>query len=507
MLKNVLIFNLCALFLCTTFGTAGIAHAHSNDSIGLSVAYWSKNKPPTGYAEYEPTVSITAGDVLLFIINITDRGATEHQNSKKVSESSTAPDTFPAVEAMPLAARNGGQPPVARSFHVAFVPGLAPATQLPEKFPPASRITERNPTAEVNAEIEHLTQGMDAFTAAKHLNALEPGRGGVYGPYIRAFAAQAFAENPNDFEVVQFWARLQQIPAWHGSNPEAIAAYRALLELHPDSPEALLGLSEALWTTEPEEALIYLERAAKLTSDERIVQTKAKAYQRIGDYDTALTLLKTYRDTEIIPLAEKWQIKSTGLLHINPSVHVHYYDNQIRFIEEGTPSVNPHPRYLEAPQGEKGAENVPAPPVEQHITPTADFVDKTPVDEGLTPTTLPQDTGGLTDAEMAEVNRNMSDEQVAAFERFIRAENPELSEFLDVPAAPAAAERPPIETSGTFSRERLRSAQALLKRYGAEEGFRRLRAQDPALAAQMAGHLRRAASEETPSSDAPSDEE
>ena len=110
-------------------------------------------------------------------------------------------------------------------------------------------------------------------------------------------------------------------------------------------------------------------------------------------------------------------------------------------------------------------------------------------------------------AEFKNFIRNMSDEQVAVFERFIRAENPELSEFLDVPAAPAAAERPPIETSGTFSRERLRSAQALLKRYGAEEGFKRLRAQDPALAAQMERHLRRAASEETPSSDAPSDEE
>lgn len=81
MLKNVLIFNVCALFLCTTLGAASVAHAHSNDSIGLSVAYTSRNGPATGYTEYEPTVSTTTGDVLLFIINITDRGATEHQSS------------------------------------------------------------------------------------------------------------------------------------------------------------------------------------------------------------------------------------------------------------------------------------------------------------------------------------------------------------------------------------------------------------------------------------------
>lgn len=444
----------------------------------------------------------------IFILGIRKHRDSQMETSpERVSESSAAQDTFPTGEAPPLAAHNDGESLMERSFHVALVPGLVPAAQIPESFPPAARFTDRNPTAEVNAEIERLTEGMDAFTAAKHLDALEPGRGGLYGPYIREFAAQAFAEHPNDVEVVQFWADLQQIPAWRGSNPEAIAAYRALLELRPDSQEALLGLSEALWYTEPEETLEHLAKAEELTSgyDSLIVKLKAKVYQRLGDYDTALTLLKVYRDSRLPALEQVLPIHS----RISFGSPRDYYDTQIRLIEEGKPLIEPHPRYLEAPQGDNDAENVLLPPFEQQAVPTAASAEKTAVDEVVTPTALPQDTGWLTDAEMAAWKhfiRNMSDQEVAAFERFIRAEDPALSEFLDVPAVPAA-ERLPLETSGTFSRERLRQAQALLKRYGAEEGFRRLRGEDPALAAEMARHLRLASYEESPSSDAPSDEE
>ncbi|RKU28579.1 hypothetical protein C6495_14795 [Candidatus Poribacteria bacterium] len=326
----------------------------------------------------------------IFILGIRKHRESQMETfPERVSESSAPQDTFPTKAAPTLGARDDGQLPEEISFPVALVPGLVPADQIPEKFPPAARITDRNPTDEVKAEIERLTEGMDAFTAAKQLNELEPGRGGLYGPYIREFAAQAFAEHPNDAEVVQFWARLQQIPAWRGSNPEAIAAYRALLELRPDSQEALLGLSQALWYAEPEETLGHLAKAEELTSgyDSLIVKLKAKVYQRLGDYDTALTLLKAYRDTRLPALEQV-------LLHSRISFGSPraYYDTQIRAIEEGKPLIEPHPRYLEAPQG-------------------------------------------------------------------------------------------------------------------AEEGFRRLRGQDSALAAEMARHLRRASSEESPSSDAPSDEE
>lgn len=287
--------------------------------------------------------------VLVIMGGIFILGIRKHRDSQmetfpeRVSESSAAQDTFPTGEAPPLAAHNDGESLMERSFHVALVPGLVPAAQIPESFPPAARFTDRNPTAEVNAEIERLTEGMDAFTAAKHLDALEPGRGGLYGPYIREFAAQAFAEHPNDVEVVQFWADLQQIPAWRGSNPEAIAAYRALLELRPDSQEALLGLSEALWYTEPEEMLGYLEKAEELIGpDDWMMVLRAKAHERMGETKTALDILKRYREKH--PYLKRVVLPRITVGGPN------FLDFYLQAIEEGRSPVDPHPRYLEAQQ-------------------------------------------------------------------------------------------------------------------------------------------------------------
>jgi len=182
--------------------------------------------------------------------------------SAQVSKTPIAQQTPPAVLPAPQPGPPDVQPAVAKRYPVAGVPGIVPAPQRPSRLPPAAAVTQPHLslTDDVKAEVERLTEGMDAFTAAKRLNELEPGGGGHYGPYMRVFAEQAFSENPDDFEVVKFWAELQPLPAWRGSNPEAIRAYRQLLALRPDSPDALLGLSSALWTTEPEEALGHLEK-------------------------------------------------------------------------------------------------------------------------------------------------------------------------------------------------------------------------------------------------------
>lgn len=73
----------CLYVTCVSTGTA---HAHANDTSGLSLAFLSKiwdenNIPLTSYADYIPTVSTTKGDVLLFVINVRDPGATEHQSA------------------------------------------------------------------------------------------------------------------------------------------------------------------------------------------------------------------------------------------------------------------------------------------------------------------------------------------------------------------------------------------------------------------------------------------
>ena len=166
---------------------------------------------------------------------------------------------------------------------------------------------------------------------------------------------------------MKFWAELQHIPPWHGSNPEAIRAYRKLLELRPDSPDALLGLSRALWTTEPEEALGHLEKLIQASPyDSMDVELKAKAYQRMGDYKIALEVLKTYR--EKYPMRAPVEL-SPQLGYSGGPTEI---DFQIQAIEEGKPLVEPHPRYLEAPSGKEGIERAPLSPFEKPSVPTED---------------------------------------------------------------------------------------------------------------------------------------
>ncbi len=240
-----------------------------------------------------------------------------------------------------------------RSFHVALVPGLATAAQIPKKFPPTSTFT--TPRIPENAQLENRFAEMDAFTAAKYLYNLN--QAGTEGR-MRALAAQAYAENPDDVGVVQFWANLNGSHPLKGSNPDGIAARRKLLELRPNSPEALLELSEALWYTEPEEMLGHLEKAEELIGpDDWMMVLKAKAHERMGEAKTALEILKTYREKH--PYLEE-----VVLAHITVG-GPNFLDFYIEAIEEGRTPVNPHPRYLEAPQGEKGAENVSVPPFDR----------------------------------------------------------------------------------------------------------------------------------------------
>lgn len=284
----------------------------------------------------------------LFILGIRKHRESQREPfPEKVSAPSALQDPFSEGEAPLLAAR------WEEVSHVALVPGLATAAQIPKKFPPTSTFT--TPRIPENAQLENRLAEMDAFTAAKYLYNLN--QAGTEGR-MRALAAQAYAENPDDVEVVQFWANLNGSHPLKGSNPDGIAARRKLLELRPNSPEALLELSEALWYTEPEEMLGHLEKAEELIGpDDWMMVLKAKAYERMGEAKTALEILKTYR--EKYPYLEE-----VVLPHITVG-GPNFLDFYIEAIEEGRTPVNPHPRYLEAPQGEKGAENVSVPPFDR----------------------------------------------------------------------------------------------------------------------------------------------
>ena len=142
-------------------------------------------------------------------------------------------------------------------------------------------------------EIEILTEGMDALSAAKYLRALN-GSYGIYHDAIRDYVDRAVAENPDSFEALLLWCQLRPPE----QDAEREAGFRKLLEMNPNSVDALRGLGTVLYLGgQSEVALEYLEKASLLDPG-RPSPILGFAYERLGEYDKALsTLKKSYKIT------------------------------------------------------------------------------------------------------------------------------------------------------------------------------------------------------------------
>lgn len=205
-----------------------------------------------------------------------------------------------------------------QGVHVNSLPVSLPSSQLaPSQLPPSLPAASQLPSEteqgkawlqQEAARVENLTAGMDAFTAAKFLYELNGGREGRYTLYIRELTAQALAENPNDFDTILLWTRLQPYQSY-AHNPEREAGYRKLLEMEPTSLVALVGLGESIYWVQPEEAVQHLEKA-KLKDPGLANAYLAFAYQRLGDYDKALDILKERPENDIVAQAHLHGIES-----------------------------------------------------------------------------------------------------------------------------------------------------------------------------------------------------
>lgn len=182
-------------------------------------------------------------------------------------------------------------------------PSPLPLSQIPSTMPPASQLPseaeqKKDWLRREEERIENLTAGMDALTAARFLYKLNRGRVGRYAPYIRELTAQALTENPNDFDTILLWTRLQPRKSY-AHNPEQEVGYRKLLEIDPNSVSALVGLADAIYWVQPEEAIEHLEKA-KLQDPGLANAYLGFAYQRVGNYDKALELLKAKPENDIV---------------------------------------------------------------------------------------------------------------------------------------------------------------------------------------------------------------
>ena len=129
-------------------------------------------------------------------------------------------------------------------------------------------------------EVDILVEGLDALSAAKFLKTL-----GGYAAYAREYADKALAENPDDFETLLVWTKLRV------DDEEREYGYRRLLEMAPNSITVLTGLGCLLANDAPEEAIEHLEKANSLDATAGLYEL-GWAYQRVGEYDKAVTALK-----------------------------------------------------------------------------------------------------------------------------------------------------------------------------------------------------------------------
>ena len=294
-------------------------------------------------------------------------------------------------------------------------------------------------------EVDILAEGLDNLSAAKFLKAL-----GGHGKYASEYADKALAENPDDFETLLVWTKLRF------DDEEREYGYRRLLEMDPNSITVLTGLGSLLANDAPEEAIEHLEKANSLDPAAGLYQL-GRAYQRVGEYDKAVTALKKayqrYNQPRML--------------------------SEIRSIEAGTPQIPLIQREtVDGWQNETGTKSPDGSQRDSASTApleTTEAAEDTSV-EHHTREPSADEPGNQTDIQ--EFLEQMTDAEFSEFERFLAEESLELSEFQNAVSIKT-------ELGERFSPERFKTAMDILSRYGPEKGFRRLKATDPELAAEL----------------------
>ncbi len=274
-------------------------------------------------------------------------------------------------------------------------------------------------------EFEILTEGMDAFSAAKYINALG------HPNYARKYIEWAFAENPESFEVLLLWTRSRL-------GAESEAGYRKLLEMNPNSVEVLAELGGLLCDQHPEEAIVYLKKANQLDPQGQVGLTSLGfSYQRLGEYDKALAAFKKRYEFNRSPLVM----------------------GQILAIESGNPLIKP---LQHEPQKQLPIETPPEVPSQEEVPAIPNTPDglkgETNFDESLGDFTPPSENPAATAAEQQGIEEFLRmleaieqtipgesssplnptqrvEEQIADLERFIKTRPNRAEGYLELAQA------------------------------------------------------------------------
>ena len=157
-------------------------------------------------------------------------------------------------------------------------------------------------------ELEVLTEGMDALSAAKYLKTLH----GFYGDLsdaIREYAERALAEDPDSFDALFIKLQLSSDYA------EKEAGFLRLYEMDPHSFDVVHRLGDVIMRRNPEEALEYLQQAVELRPRESGAYiTLAMCYHKLDRLEEALA---TYEKAHQLYPGELSQM---GLDHVRSDI-------------------------------------------------------------------------------------------------------------------------------------------------------------------------------------------
>ncbi len=321
-----------------------------------------------------------------------------------------------------------------------------------------------------------LTEGMDALTAAKYLEQYFPG---VHEEQVKELANQAMRENPGDFETLFLWAKYLPYDPF-GENPEQVIAYRKLVEMRPNSVDALYHLGNVLMWFSPAEALEMFKHTNKLKPQRGILLDMGFAYERLADYDAAM-------DVYSKAIEQRSQIEEAQ----GHPIHEHRLAKAFfEGLKAGTPRVPP----LASTISDIGAaakatetfarETLPHGPPE-----TVDAPFETVGAAEIPPPPAP----GFSEGERADIAQyltEMNDAQYAELKQFLKAEIPELFEFLESSTVSLESTEIP-ETLNLPDARQGGVSDTSSPQAGLARSLQQLRADSPELAAQVERHLRR----------------
>ncbi len=293
---------------------------------------------------------------------------------------------------------------------------------------------------------------VDIYRAFEYIRGFHPG-GTDVTEYSKIYAARILEADPEHLEAQLYLASREPDDA------KREVMYRRVLEDHPNSTDALVDLGRIVWKDRPVEAVELGKKAAGL-GDQWGYIVLGYAYQRLGDYDTALAHMK--RGHAMSP---------------NP-----FSAGHIQLIEDGTPGIEP--LALETPLDEADLSNEPA--QEKRVSITEKTTDP-PAPSGIE--TLPENRQHQDRAERDAAAAAARAEWTRQQQQARQALN-QLRDLWDTDTqAEDMFER--IITEKQITPQRLTRALETLNRHGPEKGLQRLKQQDPEVAKHIENMIRR----------------